>query len=96
MGIAPADGLLRRGVNVCLGTDGLCSSPDLDVWGELAWLRQRVLPDLKLADGVALITRNPARFFGLSDGSGRLGSLEPGRLARFSVVPRQVEEAFSL
>ncbi len=93
VGIAPADGLLRRGVNVCLGTDGLCSSPDLDVWGELAWLRQRALPELALADGVALITRNPARFFGLE---GRLGSLEPGRLARFSVAPRAVVEAFSL
>lgn len=93
MGIAPAAGLLARGINVCLGTDGLCSAPDLDVWGELAWLRLRALPELELAEGVALITRNPARFFGLS---GRLGSLEPGRLARFSVVPREVEEAFSL
>lgn len=93
MGIAPAAGLLRRGVNVCLGTDGLCSAPDLDVWGELAWLKMRALPDLELADGVALITGNPARFFGLE---GRLGSLQPGRLARFSVVPSEVEEAFSL
>lgn len=93
MGVAPAAGLLRRGVNICLGTDGLCSAPDLDVWGELAWLKERALPELTLADGVAFLTSNPARFFGLSD---RLGSLEPGRLARFSVVPGKVEEAFSL
>lgn len=91
MGIAPAAGLLARGINVCLGTDGLCSAPDLDVWGELAWLKERVLPDLALADGLALITRNPARFFGLAD---RLGSLQPGRLARLSVVPGKVAELF--
>lgn len=93
VGAAPAAGLLARGVNVCLGTDGLCSAPDLDVYGELAWLKAHSLPELSLADGVALITRNPARFFALE---GRLGSLEPGRLARFSVVPAQVAELFSL
>lgn len=93
VGVAPVAGLLARGINVCLGTDGLCSAPDLDVYGELAWLKEHALPELPLADGVALITRNPARFFGLADD---LGSLQPGRLARLSVVPERVEALFSL
>lgn len=91
MGRAPAGQLLERGINVCLGTDGLCSAPDLDVYGELAWLKAHSLPGLTLDQGLALITRNPARFFGLAD---RLGSLEPGRLARFSVVPTETAALF--
>lgn len=91
VGQAPARELFARGINLCLGTDGLCSAPDLDVYGELARLKTGALPELALADGLAMLTANPARFFGLAD---RLGSLAPGRLARFSVVPPEVEALF--
>jgi len=91
VGHAPAAAMLARGINVCLGTDGLCSAPDLNVYGELDWLKTHTLPDLTLTEGLALITSNPARFFGVSD---HLGSLAPGRLARFSVVPPELSSLF--
>ena len=95
VGQAPLAKFLAAGVNVCLGTDGLCSNVDLDVYGELAWLA-RNNPGLGLTQGLALVTVNPARFFGpLVPGVNRLGSLAPGRAARFSVVPQAVLDAFS-
>lgn len=87
VGQAPARALLQAGVNLCLGTDGLCSNADLDPYGEAAWLLERD-PGLDLPEAVALVTANPARFFGRSaPWAARLGSLAPGRLARFSAVP---------
>lgn len=92
LGQAPLMKLLDAGINVCLGTDGLCSNVDLDPLAELAWLAGRQGRGLSLCQGLALVTVNPARFFGLAD---RLGSLAPGRAARFSVLPKAVLEAFS-
>jgi len=91
VGRAPLEKFLAAGVNVCLGTDGLCSNSDLDPFGELEFLgRQGV--ELGLGDALRLITVNPARFFGLSE---RLGRLAPGCEARFSIVPEPVLEMFA-
>ena len=50
---------------------------------------------LTLGQALALVTANPARFFGpLVPGAERLGSLAPGQAARFSVVPQAVLDAF--
>lgn len=84
--------LLRAGVPLCLGTDGLCSNDDLDPLRELVWVKERLAPELSLVDGLAMLTTTPARFFGLS---GRLGSLAPGAAARFCVLPKAVEAAFA-
>ncbi len=92
VGQAPLAAFLAAGVNLCLGTDGLCSNVDLDPYAELAWLAAQRRSALSLGQGLAFITVNPARFFGLQD---RLGSLAPGRLARFSVLPQAVLDAFS-
>lgn len=90
VGQAPARAFLDAGVNVCLGTDGLCSNADLDPYGEAAWLLERH-PELSLAQALALITVNPARYFARGvPMAKRLGSLAPGRLARFSIVPQAV------
>ncbi|SNR86497.1 Cytosine/adenosine deaminase [Humidesulfovibrio mexicanus] len=90
VGRAPARALLDAGVNVCLGTDGLCSNADLDPYGEMAWLMERD-SGLDLPDAMALITVNPALFFGRTIAqAARLGSLAPGRLARFSIVPAAI------
>jgi cytosine/adenosine deaminase-related metal-dependent hydrolase len=96
VGQAPLEKFLAAGVNVCLGTDGLCSNADLDPYAELAWLGQRQGGTLSLCQGLALITANPARFFGPRvPGAGCLGSLAPGQQARFSVVPQPVLDAFT-
>ncbi|MDP2849019.1 MAG: amidohydrolase family protein [Humidesulfovibrio sp.] len=90
VGEAPVRGLLDAGVNVCLGTDGLCSNADLDPYGEVAWLLERH-PGLDLVAALALITANPARYFSRSiPRARRLGSLAPGQMARFSIVPQAV------
>ncbi len=91
VGQAPLEKFLAAGVNVCLGTDGLCSNTDLDPYGELKFLGEQGA-GLGLCDALALITVNPARFFGLAE---RLGSLAPGREARFSIVPETIAEMFA-
>jgi cytosine/adenosine deaminase-related metal-dependent hydrolase len=91
VGRAPLEKFLAAGVNVCLGTDGLCSNSDLDPFGELEFLGRRDA-GLDLCDALRLITVNPARFFGLAD---RLGRLAPGCEARFSIVPEPVLEMFA-
>jgi cytosine/adenosine deaminase-related metal-dependent hydrolase len=96
VGQAPLEKFLEAGVNLCLGTDGLCSNADLDVYAELAWLGEQSPGVMGLAQALALVTVNPARFFGpLVPGAGTLGSLAPGQAARFSVVPQAVLDAFS-
>jgi len=95
VGRAPLRKYLAAGVNICLGTDGLCSNADLDPYGEVAWLLAHD-PDLSLVEALALITCNPACFFGRSvPQAARLGSLAPGKLARFSVVPQAVLDILS-
>jgi len=96
VGQAPLQAFLDAGVNLCLGTDGLCSNTDLDPYAELAWLAARNPGVMSLCQGLALITANPARFFGpLVPGVETLGCLAPGRAARFSAVPQGVLDAFS-
>ena len=96
VGQAPLAKFLEAGVNLCLGTDGLCSNTDLDPYAELAWLAAQNPGVMSLCQGLALITANPARFFGpLVPGVETLGSLAPGKAARFSVVPQSVLDAFS-
>lgn len=97
VGQAPARKFLDAGVNLCLGTDGLCSNADLDPYGEVAWLLQHGL-GLGLCEALALVTINPARFFAQAGVpvARKLGSLAPGNLARFSVVPQGIAELFSI
>jgi aminodeoxyfutalosine deaminase len=95
VGQAPLGKYLEAGVNVCLGTDGLCSNADLDPYGEVAWLLVHN-PQLTLMEALSLITVNPARFFARSvPQAARLGSLAPGKLARFSVAPPAVLDILS-
>ena len=66
-------GLLADGVPLCLGTDSLASSPDLDVLGEVPVLAQ-AFPDVPLERWLQLATAGGAQALGLS----HLGALRVG------------------
>jgi len=83
VGIAPVPALLAEGIPVALGTDSLASAPDLDLFAEMAALRE-THPKLAPAAVLRVATLNGARALGLAD---RLGSIEPGKLADLIVVP---------
>jgi cytosine/adenosine deaminase-related metal-dependent hydrolase len=74
--------LLAAGVNVCLGTDSLASSPSLSVLDEarFAFARESGADPQALLD---MATRRGAAALGLAD---ELGDLREGLAARFCVV----------
>jgi cytosine/adenosine deaminase-related metal-dependent hydrolase len=83
VGRAPIPELLRAGVPVALGTDSLASVPDLDLFSEIAALREQH-PSVSPAAVLRMATLNGARALGLAD---RLGSIEAGKLSALIVVP---------
>ncbi|MFQ6118090.1 MAG: amidohydrolase, partial [Candidatus Bipolaricaulia bacterium] len=86
-GTAPIKGLLERGVNVALGTDGAASNNDLDLWEELrlAALLAKVGGDptaLPAPVALKLATVNGAGALGLSGA----GELREGAVADLIIV----------
>lgn len=81
--------LLKKGVNVALGTDSAASNNDLNLFGEMqaaALLAKSHSGDataLPAADALAMATINGARALGLEDS---LGSVEVGKLADLIAV----------
>ncbi|MCP3981748.1 MAG: amidohydrolase family protein [bacterium] len=92
VGSAPVPALLREGVPIALGTDSLASNPDLDLFAEIAALREEH-PGLAPAAILRIATLNGATALGLAD---RLGSIEPGKLAELVVVRIDDEEEHPL
>lgn len=84
VGEAPAAALQAAGVPLCLGTDSLASSPNLDLWEELRTVRPLLSQATTLNDFVAMLTRNPAEVLGID---GDYGSLEVGKRAVWARVP---------
>jgi len=82
VGKAPVPKLLASGIPVALGTDSLASSPDVDVFTEVAHLRQEH-PGLSPATALRIATLNGARALGLAKD---LGTIEAGKLAALAVV----------
>jgi cytosine/adenosine deaminase-related metal-dependent hydrolase len=82
VGQAPVPKLLASGIPVALGTDSLATAPDLDVFTELAHLRQEH-PGLSPAAALRIATLNGAHALGLAQD---LGSIEVGKLAALAVV----------
>ena len=88
-GIARVAEMLKRGINVSLGTDGTASNNDLDLFHEAqtaALVQKGVSGDptvLPAEEMVAMLTINGARSFGLED---KIGSLESGKLADLAVL----------
>ncbi len=83
-GIAPVTELIRRGINVALGTDGAASNNRLDLLGEmrLASLLAKVASEdpsaIPAAAALRMATLNGAAALGLD---AQAGSLEPGKHA---------------
>lgn len=74
--------LLRRNVNVALGTDSRASNPDLSLWRELCFLHNH-FPDVSPHTLLELGTLRGARALGLEN---ETGSLTVGKSADFAVV----------
>jgi 5-methylthioadenosine/S-adenosylhomocysteine deaminase len=83
-GFCPVGDLIRAGVNVCLGTDGVASNNDLDMIGEMrtaALLAKAVANDSTCLDAhttLKMATLNGAKALGLDE---TIGSLKKGKQA---------------
>jgi 5-methylthioadenosine/S-adenosylhomocysteine deaminase len=94
-GIAPVAELMRRGVNVALGTDGAASNNRLDIFGEArlaALLAKAVSGDagaIPAAEALQMATLNGARALGLERD---IGSLEAGKQADVIAVEMDAVE----
>lgn len=81
VGRAPVKELIRRGVNVAIGTDSLASNMDIDMWEEMRFAY--LVNGLTAEQVIRMATVNGARALRLD---GVTGSLEPGKSADFIAV----------
>jgi aminodeoxyfutalosine deaminase len=81
-GVPPIRDFYRSGVRVAIGTDSLASTPDLNVFAELAELR-RLAPDVPASRLLDSATREGARALGFESD---YGTIEPGKRARLLAV----------
>ncbi len=79
----PLAEMLSSGVRVAIGTDSRASNPDLSILSELRHIA-RNHPSIAPEEILKMGTLYGAEALGLAD---RLGSLTPGKLAAFAVVP---------
>ena len=88
-GTAPVPAMLRKNINVGLGTDGAASNNDLSMWEEMdtaAKLHKLVSGDPKMLSAeqaFAMATIGGARALHMGD---RIGSIEAGKLADIAIV----------
>jgi 5-methylthioadenosine/S-adenosylhomocysteine deaminase len=73
--------MFERGIPMVLGTDGLGSAPDLDLFAEMAACRN-LYPELPPTVILEMATLNAARALRVDS---VLGSFEPNKLGRFLV-----------
>jgi cytosine/adenosine deaminase-related metal-dependent hydrolase len=81
-GAPPIQDFYDAGVRVAIGTDSLASSPDLNLFAELATIRA-LAPSIPAAALLASATREGARALGFESD---YGTIEPGRRARLIAV----------
>jgi aminodeoxyfutalosine deaminase len=74
--------LRARGVRVALGTDSRASNPDLSLWNELLFLRER-FPQVAPGNLLEMGTRAGAEALGLDR---RIGTLTAGKSADMAVI----------
>ena len=75
--------MLKRGINVAVGTDSCASSPDLNIVDDLRHIR-RLAPEMTAGAIWELATLRAARALGLEH---ELGTLAPGKLAEILAFP---------
>src|SRR5215212_4559099 len=80
-GVSPVPRMLERGIRVGMGTDGLWSSPSMNLYEETLFAVD--LHDLDGATGLELATLGGARALGIED---ETGSIEPGKWADLVLV----------
>jgi cytosine/adenosine deaminase-related metal-dependent hydrolase len=81
-GVPPIADFYASGVRVAIGTDSLASSPDLNVFAEVATLHA-LAPSVPAASLLASATIEGARALGFD---ADYGTIEPGKLARLLAV----------
>jgi aminodeoxyfutalosine deaminase len=81
-GAPPIEDFYNYGVNVAVGTDSLASTPDLNVFAELATLRA-LAPTVSAGALLDSATRQGARALGFD---ADYGTIEPGKSARLLAV----------
>jgi cytosine/adenosine deaminase-related metal-dependent hydrolase len=75
--------MLRRGINVAVGTDSCASSPDLNLVDELRLLH-RLAPEMPALALWEMATTRAARAIGQES---QVGSIHRGQCADFAVFP---------
>lgn len=81
VGQAPAKAMAGAGIALCLGTDSLASNHSLDMFEEMRAARETYGFSSRAV--LRMATLNGAHALGLA----HLGSLAPGKAARFAVLP---------
>ena len=81
-GLPPVETFYESGVRIALGTDSLASTPDLNVFAEMAAVR-RLAPRIRAADIIDSATRQGARALGFDED---FGTIEPGKRGRLLAV----------
>jgi aminodeoxyfutalosine deaminase len=81
-GVPPIEEFYESGVRVAIGTDSLASSPDLNVFAEVATLHA-LAPSVPAASLLESATVEGARALGFD---ADYGTIEPGKLARLLAV----------
>lgn len=88
VGTAPVSDMVRTGVALCLGTDGLTSNTDMDVWQETVYLLQQgILPAVAL---LRMTTCNGAAALHRKD----VGTLRPGARGAWAILPSVLDEVW--
>jgi cytosine/adenosine deaminase-related metal-dependent hydrolase len=91
VGRAPWEQLHSQGLPLCLGTDGLCSNNDLNLWNEAQYLLRHWKTSVNLYEIIQWMTVNSAKALGVSD---FFGTLESGKKAAFTVIPHHIMDEF--
>lgn len=88
-GCAPVPEFLQRGITVGIGTDGVASNNDLDMWEEMRLaalvhkMQNRSPIDIPAEQALLMATREGAKCLGLER---EIGSLEAGKKADITIV----------